>query len=100
MMINQMVTQILQSQDPYVLESAVLTLKNMNKPYTFDYVQLLQKKIAELTQMQAEQVQLGQQLAQQGQGMDQAGQMQGQQEMNPEDMQKLFQEMGYTFNQA
>jgi hypothetical protein len=45
-------------------------------------------------------VQLGQQLAQQGQGMDQAGQMQGQQEMNPEDMQKLLQEMGDTFNQA
>jgi hypothetical protein len=97
MMINQMVTQILQSQDPYVLESAVLTLKNLNKPYTFDWIQLLQKKIAELTQMQAEQVQLGQQLAQQGQGMDQAGQMQGQQEMNPEDMQKLLQEMGSHF---
>ena len=63
MLINQMVTQVLQSQDPYVLESAVLTLKNMNKPYTFDYIQLLQKKIAELTQMQAEQAQLGAQLA-------------------------------------
>ena len=101
MMINQMVMAVLAQGTPEMMESVILTLKNLNKAYTFDWIELLQKAIAVRGQ-------LGEASAQQqmGQGQEMMGQEQGvmpqeqQQGMGEQDIQKLLEEMSGTLEQV
>lgn len=80
MAINQMVSQALLSQNPSIMESTVLTLKNMNRAYTWDWIQLLQKEIAKLTSIEESKQKIGAAsiLGQLTQGQGNAGQGQQQ----------------------
>jgi hypothetical protein len=95
MMINQMVMLVLAQGTPEMMESVIVTLKNMNRAYTWDYIQLLQKAIAQREQMQQGVQQLGQaSIEQQMMGQNQQGMLpDSQQGMGQEDMMRLLEEM-------
>lgn len=76
MEITSVVNTALQVSDPYLIMSTILYLKNLNRAYANDWIQLLQKKLAEVQQAQEMMQQIG--AAEMGQQADQSAQNQGQ----------------------
>lgn len=84
MEITSVVNTALQTNDPYMIMSTILYLKNIQKAYANDWIQLLQKKLAEVQMMQQTLQQVG--MAEMGQQTAGAMPEQGQEVAeNPEE---------------
>ena len=69
--------QALQVSDPYLLKSTIYTMKNINYPYAYDWIQLLNEKLQEVEAQQQELQQVGAMQLQQAQASGQPAMQEG-----------------------